>query len=94
MGASGLLYARYRDFKPSGPIWDLVGVVSRRTWFIFLFQSVWYYAGANSVFGFFPTPVAAVLFLCICVSAGCIFGLEWEKLFSKKGCDGDAVRHK
>lgn len=80
MGAFGLLYARFRGFRPPSSRWTLIAIVAQDTWFIFLVQSIWYFAGANSVFGFLPVPVTAVLFLVICVLMGCVFGKLWKRL--------------
>lgn len=80
MGAFGLLYVMFAERGLSDSKWKPVIAISRNTWFIFLIQSVWYFAGANSVFDFLPVPVSAILFLCICVSLGCIFGAIWQGL--------------
>ena len=84
MGVFGLLYLWLKDSKSFDSRWMPVEAVARNTWFIFLFQSIWYFAGANSVFDFLPVPVEAILFLCICVPAGCVFGAIWRRLTTKE----------
>ena len=79
IGAFGLLHTQFGEVKPRGHGWAAVGMVARNTWFIFLVQSVWYFAGANAVFDFLPVPVAATVFLCICVTLGCIYGTLWKR---------------
>lgn len=80
MGAFGLLYARFGGFASQSGKWGLVELISKSTWFIFLIQSVWYFAGANSVFDFVPVPVAVIAHLVVCLSLGCAFGWAWGKL--------------
>lgn len=80
MGVFGLLYLRLKDYRPLDSKWRPVEEVAHNTWFIFLAQSIWYFAGANSIFSFLPVPITAVSFLAICILLGCLFGELWKKL--------------